>query len=237
MEYWNIESYNQLQLYLDIHIRTEVDVDQRVEYSVDSHQFLPSGRPQVLLGLQEVSDESSLGVLPLCLGDHVTAVEHLDVGESGHQHRPLLLPVKLVKERAALDPEIIESWEPPELLDLLPAADLGGGDIEAHEAGGDVVQILHSREISHRTLRQTEELNPTIETESGAGGPVMYDLPWTLGEESEGHSAEVCDRIAGEEKLFQILVLQHQVAGVPKIVGTQMELVKLDQLLHQEDDG
>lgn len=65
----------------------------------------------------------------------------------------------------------------------------------------------------------------------------MCDLPWTLGEESQSNSAEVGDRIAGEEKLFQVLVLQHQVAGVTQIVGTQMELVKLDQLLHQEDDG
>ena len=61
-----------------------------------------------------------------------------------------------------MDPEIIQSRKPPEFLDLLPAVDLGGGDVEARQTGGNVVQLLQGGEGSNGTLRQAEELNPAI---------------------------------------------------------------------------
>ena len=117
-------------MYLDIHVWAEVDVDERVQHSVDLHQFVPAAGPEVVLSVQEEPDESSLGVLPLRLGDHVPAVQDLHVGQPGHQHRPLLLPVEVVKERTALYTEVIEPRELPQLLHLRPAADLGGGNVQ-----------------------------------------------------------------------------------------------------------
>ena len=61
-----------------------------------------------------------------------------------------------------MDPEIIEPRKPSEFLHLLPAVDLGGGDVEARQTGGNVVQLLQGGEGSNGTLRQAEELNPAI---------------------------------------------------------------------------
>ena len=45
---------------LDVHIRTEVDVDERIQNPVNLHQLLPSGRSLLLLSVEEISDESPL---------------------------------------------------------------------------------------------------------------------------------------------------------------------------------
>ena len=61
-----------------------------------------------------------------------------------------------------MDPEIIEAGKPSEFLHLLPAVDLGGGDVEARQTAGDVVQLLQGGQVSNGTFRQAEELNSEI---------------------------------------------------------------------------
>ena len=173
--------------HLNIHIRTEVDVDERIENPVNLHQFLPPLRPRLLRSIEEEPDESPLRVLPLGLGDHVAAIEDLHIGQPRHQHRPLLLAVQLIKERTALDPEIIESRKPSEFLHLLPAVDLGGGHVEAGQPGGDVVQLVQGGEVSNGTLRQAEELNPEISNLKYRHVTAEWwlDLPWALGQKAQ----------------------------------------------------
>ena len=45
---------------LDTHIRTEVDVDERIKNPVNLHKLLPSLRPLLLRSVEEISDESPL---------------------------------------------------------------------------------------------------------------------------------------------------------------------------------
>ena len=93
------------------------------------HQLLPSRWSLLLWGVKEVSDEGSLRVLPLCLGDHVSAIEDGDIGQPRHQQHPPLLPGELIKEGTALDSQVIETRKFPEFLNFMPAVYLCCGDI------------------------------------------------------------------------------------------------------------
>ena len=64
---------------LNTHIRTEVDVDERIQNTVDLHKLLPSLGSRRLRSFEEISDESSLGVFPFCLGNHIASIENLHI--------------------------------------------------------------------------------------------------------------------------------------------------------------
>ena len=66
----------------DLHLAlgAQVDVDEWVEPAVDGNQLFPPLRPRFRPRLQEVTDESSLPILSLRLGDHVAAIQDLDIG-------------------------------------------------------------------------------------------------------------------------------------------------------------
>ena len=106
------------------------------------HQLLPSRWSHLLRGLKEVSDEGSLRVLPLRLGDHVSAIEDGDIGQPRHQEHPPLLPGELVKEGTALDSQVIESRKLPQFFHFLPAVNLCCGDIETVQTCRDALNVI-----------------------------------------------------------------------------------------------
>ena len=109
------------------------------------YQFLPATRSLLLWSIKEMSDESPLCILSLNLCDHVTTIEHLDIGQSGHQQHPLLLPGELIKKRTTLDPQVIQARKLPQLLHLIPTADLCDGNIQALQGRWNVVNIIQGR--------------------------------------------------------------------------------------------
>ena len=141
----NREAVAKETLYLDIHVRRKVNVNQRIQKTMNIHQLLPATRSLLLRCVKEMSDESSLCILPLNLGDHVSTIEHHDIGQPGHQHHPLLLPGELIKERTALDPQVIQPRKLPQLLHLIPAIDLCDGNIQALQGCWNVVNIIQGR--------------------------------------------------------------------------------------------
>ena len=106
------------------------------------HQLLPSRWSLLLWGVKKVSDEGPLRVLPLRLGDHVSAIEDGDIGQPRHQQHPLLFPGELVQEGTALDSQVIETRELPQFLHFLPAVNLCCGDIETVQTGGDALNVI-----------------------------------------------------------------------------------------------
>ena len=64
----------------------------------------------------------------------------------------------LVQEGTVGDPQVVERGELAELVHLGPVVDLGGGDVEGVEAGGQGGQGGGVREQGDRALGQGEEL-------------------------------------------------------------------------------
>ena len=128
--------------HLYIYFWSEINVDKRVQQTVNIHQLLPSRWSQLLRGVKEVSDEGPLGVLPLGLGDHVPAIEDGHIGQPGHKQHPLLLPGELVQEGTALDSQVVESGKLPQFLHFLPAVDLCCGDIETIQTCVDTFNVI-----------------------------------------------------------------------------------------------
>ena len=50
------------------------------------------------------------------------------------------------------DPQVFQGGELPQLVHLGPVLDLGGGDVEGLQAGGQLRQRLCRREFGHRAF-------------------------------------------------------------------------------------
>ena len=72
---------------------------------------------------------------------------NLYIGEPSNEHCPLLVSRELVKERTMRDPQVLQGRELPQLVHLGPVLDLGGGDVEGVEAGGQLGESLGGRQL------------------------------------------------------------------------------------------
>ena len=104
------DSHHQLRLPVpDPHtehcLRREVNLHERLEVAMHSHQLGPPGRPGVWPLLQVAADEVSLCLLPLALRDLVPAVESLNVRQPRNDLLSLLHLVKVSVERTVHYPE------------------------------------------------------------------------------------------------------------------------------------
>ena len=72
---------------------------------------------------------------------------NLHIGKPGDQHHPLLVSGELVKERTMRDPQVLQGGELPQLVHLDPVLDLGGGDVEGVEAGGQLGKSFGGRQL------------------------------------------------------------------------------------------
>ena len=93
-------------------------------------------------------------------------INHLHIGEASDEHHPLLVSRELVKEGAMGDPEVLQGGELPQLVHLGPVLDLGGGDVERVEAGGEFRKSLRGGKLGYWALGQRKELQPWKERES-----------------------------------------------------------------------
>ena len=84
--------------------------------------------------------------------DQLLRTAYLYIGESSYEHHPLLVSRELVKEWAMRDTQVFQGGELPQLVHLGPVLDLGGGDVEGLQAGGQLRQRLCRREFGHRAF-------------------------------------------------------------------------------------
>ena len=59
---------------------------------------------------------------------------------------------QLIQKRAMGDPQVFQGGELPQLIHLGPVLDLGGGDVEGLQAGGQLRQRLCRGEFGHRAF-------------------------------------------------------------------------------------
>ena len=85
---------------------------------------------------------------------------NLYIGEPSNEHCPLLVSRELVKEGAMRDPQVFQGGELPQLVDLGPVLDLGGGDVEGVEARRELRKGICSRQLGYWALGQRKELQP-----------------------------------------------------------------------------
>ena len=77
---------------------------------------------------------------------------NLYIGEPSDEHHPLLVSRELVEEGTMRDPQVFQGGELPQLVHLGPVLDLGGGDVEGLQAGGQLRQRLRRRKFGHRAF-------------------------------------------------------------------------------------
>ena len=68
------------------------------------------------------------------------SVLNLHIRKPSYEHGPLLMGRQLIQERAMGDPQVFQGGELPQLIHLGPVLDLGGGDVEGLQAGGQLRQ-------------------------------------------------------------------------------------------------
>ena len=71
------------------------------------------------------------------------------------------------------DPQVLQGGELPQLVHLGPVLDLGRGDVEGVEAGGEFRKSVSGGQLGHWALGQRKELQPWDGSESNVGKRIL----------------------------------------------------------------
>lgn len=117
---------------LDPLFRSQIDADQRIEFTVNGHQLGEALRTIALRLVHVIPDEGTLGIVPFLPVDQAATIQRLHEWQPGDQQLATFVfgGVAFVPQRPVLDAQVAQGRKLGQPVDVVPGVDLGAAEIE-----------------------------------------------------------------------------------------------------------